>query len=135
MVPEMDKKGYDIDFSVGIIDSSSVLGPIIPPSILMVILASITEISVGALFISGIIPGVIFMLGLLIPTWIAARKRSYPTREERLSYNQVLIRTAKAVPTLLMPVIILGGVFSGVFSVTEASAVAVGYAFLFGMIS
>ncbi len=134
MVPEMEKKGYDLDFSAGIIASSSVLGPIIPPSILMVILASITGISVGALFISGIVPGVIFILGLMIPTWILARRRRYPTREERLPFNQVLIRTAKAVPALLMPVIILGGVFAGVFSVTEASAVAVSYAFLFGMI-
>lgn len=134
MVPEMDKKGYDKDFSGGVIAAASVLGPIIPPSILMIILASITGISVGALFLSGVIPGLIFILVLMIPTWIMARKRNFPTREERFTSREIIVRIAKAVPALFMPVIILGGVFTGIFSVTEASAVAVGYAFTFGFV-
>lgn len=134
MVPQMDKKGYDKDFSSGVIAAASVLGPIIPPSILMIILASITGISVGALFLSGVVPGLLFVLVLMIPTWLIARKRNYPTREEAFSPREVVLRITRSVPALVMPVIILGGVFAGVFSVTEASAVAVGYAFVFGLV-
>lgn len=134
MVPEMNKKGYDEEFGCGVIAAASVLGPIIPPSILMIILASISGISVGALFIAGIIPGLIFVLALMVPTWITAKRRNYPTREGSIPAREALVRTLQAIPALFMPVIILGGVFSGVFSVTEASAVAVGYAFLFGLV-
>jgi C4-dicarboxylate transporter DctM subunit len=134
MIPEMRKKGYDIDFSAGVIASASVLGPIIPPSILMIIVGSITDISVGALFISGFIPGLIFGLGLMIMVWIIARKKMYPRREERFQSKEIMIRGLRAIPAFFMPIIILGGVFSGVFSVTEASSVAVGYAFLYGMV-
>jgi len=134
LVPEMTRKGYDLSFSCGVIAASSVLGPIIPPSILMIILASITGISVGGLFIAGILPGVIFMLALMIPTWVVARRHGYPIREERIKFYEGALRAIRAIPAMLMPVIILGGVFSGVFSVTEASAVSVGYAFLFGLL-
>lgn len=135
MVPQMDKKGYDKDFSCGVIAAASVLGPIIPPSILMIILASITGISVGALFLSGILPGLLFVLALMVPTWLIARKRNYPTREERFPFKIIVLKLSKSLPALAMPVIILGGVFAGIFSVTEASAVAVAYAFLFGLIT
>jgi len=134
MIPEMKKKGYDIDFSAGVIASASVLGPIIPPSILMIIVGSITGISVGALFVSGFIPGLIFGFGLMITAWIIARKKMYPRREEHFQWKEVVIRGLSAIPAFFMPVIILGGVFSGVFSVTEASSVAVGYAFFYGMV-
>jgi tripartite ATP-independent transporter DctM subunit len=134
MIPEMRKKGYDIDFSAGVIASASVLGPIIPPSILMIIVSSITDISVGALFISGFLPGLIFGFGLMTMVWIIARKKMYPRREERFQLKEIMIRGLRAIPAFFMPIIILGGVFSGVFSVTEASSVAVGYAFFYGMV-
>lgn len=134
MVPEMNKKGYDIDFSAGVIASASILGPIIPPSILMIIIGSITNISVGALFVSGFIPGLIIGIGLMITAWIIARKRRYPRREKRFQLKEVAKRGLGAIPALFMPIIILGGVFGGVFSVTEASSVAVGYAFFYGMV-
>lgn len=134
MIPEMDKKGYSVEFSVGVIASSSILGPIIPPSILMIIIGSITNISVGALFVSGFIPGLIIGLGLMITAWIISKRRNYPRREEHLRIKETIERGVKAIPAFFMPVIILGGVFSGIFSVTEASSVAVGYAFFYGMI-
>ena len=134
MIPEMNKKGYDIEFSAGVIASASVLGPIIPPSILMIIVGSITNISVGALFVSGFIPGLIIGFGLMIIAWVIAKKKNYPRREERFNLGEVIKRGLRAIPAFFMPVIILGGVFSGVFSVTEASSVAVGYAFFYGMI-
>jgi tripartite ATP-independent transporter DctM subunit len=134
MIPEMNKKGYDIDFSAGVIAAASVLGPIIPPSILMIIVGSITNISVGALFVSGFIPGLIIGFGLMITAWVIARKKGYPRREERFNLTVVIKRGLMAIPAFFMPVIILGGVFAGIFSVTEASSVAVGYAFFYGMI-
>jgi len=134
LIPEMKKKGYDIDFSAGVIASASILGPIIPPSILMIVVGSITGISVGALFVSGFIPGLIFGFGLMITAWIIAEKKNYPRREEHFQWREILLRGLKAIPAFFMPVIILGGVFAGVFSVTEASSVAVGYAFFYGVI-
>ena len=134
MIPEMNKKGYDTDFSAGVIASASVLGPIIPPSILMIIVGSITNISVGALFVSGFIPGLIIGFGLMITAWVIARKKMYPRREERFGFKDVTGRGIRAIPAFFMPVIILGGVFAGIFSVTEASSVAVGYAFLYGIV-
>jgi tripartite ATP-independent transporter DctM subunit len=134
MIPEMEKKGYDTDFGAGVIASASILGPIIPPSILMIIVGSITDISVGALFVSGFIPGLIFGLGLMIMAWVIARKKRYPKREETFQWGEILSRGLRAVPAFFMPIIILGGVFSGVFSVTEASSVAVAYAFFYGII-
>jgi len=134
MIPEMNKKGYDIDFSAGVIASASVLGPIIPPSILMIIVGSITNISVGALFVSGFIPGLIIGFGLMITVWVIARKKMYPRREERFGFEDVAGRGIRAIPAFFMPVIILGGVFGGIFSVTEASSVAVGYAFFYGVV-
>lgn len=133
LIPEMNKKGYDIEFSAGVIAAASVLGPIIPPSILMIIVGSITNVSVGALFVSGFIPGLIIGFGLMIMAWIIARKKGYPRREERFKLKEVIKRGFGAIPAFFMPVIILGGVFAGVFSVTEASSVAVGYAFFYGM--
>jgi len=133
MVPEMNKKGYDIEFSAGVIAAASILGPIIPPSILMIIVGSITNISVGALFVSGFIPGLIIGFGLMITAWVIARRRGYPRREERYKGREMVLRGLRALPAIFMPVIILGGVFLGVFSVTEASSVAVGYAFCYGL--
>ena len=134
LVPEMNKKGYDIEFSAGVIASASILGPIIPPSILMIIVGSITNISVGALFVSGFIPGLIIGFGLMIMAWVIAKKKNYPRREEHFKLGEVIKRGLQAIPAFFMPVIILGGIFSGIFSVTEASSVAVGYAFFYGMI-
>jgi tripartite ATP-independent transporter DctM subunit len=134
IIPKMKEKGYDIDFTAGVVASASVLGPIIPPSITMIILGMLTGTSVAALFVSGFIPGLIIAFGLMGLVNIIAKKKKYPRREESLHLKEIMIRGFRALPALFMPVIILGGVFSGVASVTEASAVAVGYAFFYGLV-
>jgi tripartite ATP-independent transporter DctM subunit len=89
---------------------------------------------VATLFVSGFIPGLIIAFGLMVVVYIIAKKKKYPRREERLPLREIIIRGFRALPALFMPVVILGGVFAGVVSVTEASAVAVGYAFFYGLV-
>ncbi len=134
LIPKMEEKGYDRDFSCGVVASASILGPIIPPSITMIMLGMLTGTSVATLFVAGFIPGLIIAFGLMVVVYIIAKKKNYPRREERLSLKEIIIRGFRALPALFMPVVILGGVFAGVVSVTEASAVAVGYAFFYGLI-
>ncbi len=95
----------------------------------MIILGMLTGVSVTALFVSGFTPGLIISFSLMALVPIIAKKKNYPRREERLVLREIVVRGFKALPALFMPVIILGAVFAGVASVTEASAVAVGYAF------
>jgi tripartite ATP-independent transporter DctM subunit len=132
MIPMMKEKGFDDDFSAAVTASAAVIGPIIPPSIPMVIYGLITGTSIGALFISGFFPGVLLGLGLMGVAYLIARKRKYPTRVRRLSLHEIYRTVLFALVPLLMPVIILGGILGGIFTATEASAVAVAYALLIG---
>jgi len=132
MIPMMKEKGFDDDFSAAVTASAAVIGPIIPPSIPMVIYGLITGTSIGALFISGFFPGVLLGFGLMGVAYLIARKRKYPTRERRLSLHEIYRTVLFALVPLLMPVIILGGILGGIFTATEASAVAVAYALLIG---
>ncbi len=126
MLPEMRRRGYNIDFAAGIMAASGSLGPIIPPSIMMVVLATISNISVGGMFLGGILPGVVMALGLMVACYIHARRGgdvyldSQPFTLGRLGRSFV-----QAVPAFVMPVIIVGGIVGGVFTPTEAAAVAV----------
>ncbi len=127
MIPAMIKKGYDPDFVTSIQASSGTIGPIIPPSIPMVVLGYIAGISVGDLFLGGIIPGILIGVSLMLVTfWHARKGDAYvgdgaPTRRH-------FVRTAlNALPALGLPVIILGGIFAGIFTPTEAAVVAVFY--------
>lgn len=135
MVPEMRRRGYDEEFTCGVIAASSVLGPIIPPSILMVIYSGVADVSLGALFLAGFVPGIIMALGLMTVASFTAKRRGCPVRTEPVSWREVGVKAGRAVPALFMPVIILGGVFSGVFSVTEAAAVAAGYGLVYGLVT
>ena len=132
MIPMMKEKGFDSDFSAAVTASAAVMGPIIPPSIPMVIYGLITGTSVGALFLSGFIPGVMIGFGLMGVAYFMARKRKYPTRERRLTLHEIYRIVLYALVPLFMPVIILGGILGGIFTATEASAVAVAYALLIG---
>jgi tripartite ATP-independent transporter DctM subunit len=132
LIPMMKEKGFDDDFSAAVTASAAVMGPIIPPSIPMVIYGLITGTSVGALFLSGFIPGVVVGFGLMGVAYVIARKRKYPTRERRLTLHEISKITLLALVPLFMPVIILGGILGGIFTATEASAVAVAYALLIG---
>lgn len=132
LIPMMKEKGFDSDFSAAVTASAAVMGPIIPPSIPMVIYGLITATSVGALFLSGFIPGVLIGFGLMGVAYFMARKRKYPTRERRLTLHEIYRTVLLALVPLFMPVIILGGILGGIFTATEASAVAVAYALLIG---
>ena len=131
MIPAMIREGYHKDFAVAVNAAASSMGPIIPPSIMMVIYGSIANVSIAKLFLAGIIPGIMIGISLMMVAYVIAVRRGYPA-EKRASLPEVLRSIRAASVALGMPVIVLGGMFSGVFTATEAGAVAVVYALLIG---
>ena len=133
LIPTMLEQGYDRDYSAAVCASASVIGPIIPPSIVMVVYAMTASISIGGLFIAGIVPGILLGLSLMIVAYIYAIKRNYQSRKEAISFFKFIVICKRAILPLLMPIIILGGILFGIFTPTEAAAVAVAYAFFIGV--
>lgn len=127
----MKDAGYDRDFSVAITGASSTIGPIFPPSIPMVIFGLVAGVSVGRLFLGGVVPGVVMTLALMAMVWIYARKRNYP-RTPFPTFRQFVRAIMDAFLPLMTPTILLGGIWSGWFTPTEAAAVAVAYALILG---
>jgi len=133
LIPSMTKE-YDVDFGSGVCAGASTIGPIIPPSIPMVIYAlAAGGVSIAGLFLAGVIPGVLMGVGMMAIAYVIARRRHYPVRPHALPLRELLIRFWHVIPALLMPVIIVGGILGGVFTATEAAAVAVAYAILIGL--
>jgi len=132
MIPAMKRKGYDGPFAAALQAGAGALGPIIPPSVLMVIYGAIGNVSVAALFLGGFVPGIIIGIGLMGLVFLVARSRNYP-REPRVGLRELGARFSAALLALFMPIIILGGVFSGIFTATESAAVAVTYAVIVGI--
>ena len=130
MIPAMEKNGYTRKFAAAITAASSVIGPIIPPSGIMIIYAYVMGESVAALFAAGIVPGILVGVGLMLVTTFMARKGQLPAASTRATWSQRGQASLKAFFPLLTPVIILGGILAGIFTPTEASAVAVAYAVL-----
>jgi C4-dicarboxylate transporter DctM subunit len=129
----MKDNGYDWRFSAAITAASSTIGPVIPPSIPLVIYGYLTEVSVSRLFLAGVIPGVLMGLALMVAVYFVSRRRRYP-RDARSPWKDI-IRTGKAAALpLLTPAIIVGGILSGQFTPTEASVVACLYALLLGLV-
>ena len=131
MIPAMKKNGFDADYAVAVNASASAMGPIIPPSIMMVIYGSIANVSIANLFLGGFVPGLMVAAGLMAMAYVLANKRGYPA-PPRSELPPVLPAFRDALWALAMPVIILGGIFSGVFTATEAGVVAVAYATIVG---
>jgi len=133
MVRMMDKAGYDRAYAAALTASTAIVGPIIPPSIIMIIYALQDEhVSVGALFIAGFIPGLLIAAAMSWVNWWVCRRRGFRSNEPRPSGREMLMNTIKAVPALFLVVIILVGIRFGVFTPTEASVVAVFYALFCG---
>jgi tripartite ATP-independent transporter DctM subunit len=132
-IEAMRKAGYDDDFSVGITAASSIIGPIIPPSVPAVIYGAMAGVSVGGLFIGGIIPGILMAFSLTVLVYIIAIKRNYPRLAKRSTFKEIFISFIQAVPALLTPMIIIGGIWTGVFTPTESASVAVLYAIILGL--
>lgn len=132
MIPAMEKEGYEKHYASAIIASAAVIGPIIPPSIPMVVFALITNLSVGALFLGGVFPGVLIGLGLMGINYFVARKRGYGWVEGKVTLRVLYQTFLGAFIPMLMPLIIIGGILGGIFTPTEAAAVAVAYALLVG---
>lgn len=130
LIPAMEKNGYTRRFAAAITAASSVIGPIIPPSGIMIIYAYVMGESVAALFLGGMIPGIMVGVGLMIVTGYLAKKNDFPVASKRATWRERLGAAARAFFPLLTPVIILGGILAGVFTPTEASAVAVAYALI-----
>jgi C4-dicarboxylate transporter DctM subunit len=127
LIPQMVRKGYDRDFATVLTICTAILAPIIPPSIVAVIYAWMADESVAAIFAGGYVPGLLVALGMAVPTFIIARQRNYP-REPAPTLRSFLDALWQALPGLMIPVIIMGGIVAGLFTPTEAAAVAVVYA-------
>jgi len=132
MIPAMKKEGYDADFSCAITAASSTVGPIIPPSVPMIIVATLSGLSVGRLFLAGAIPGFLLGFGLMAVTYLIAKKKNYP-KHPKSNFKQIISGFFDTFWSLLMTFIILFGIIGGVFTPTEASIIAVIYALLVGM--
>ena len=134
MQPELRRRRYDIDFSAAIIACAGSLAQVIPPSLMMVVVALVSNLSVGAMFLAGVLPGLMTVPGLLAAAWLHARRGGPQYREVDPFTGARLGRTfVRALPALGMPVIIIGGIVGGVFTPTEAAAVAVLYGLVVAM--
>ncbi|HEX4883676.1 MAG TPA: TRAP transporter large permease subunit, partial [Casimicrobiaceae bacterium] len=128
LLPAMVRQGYPNKFGVGVIGTAGALGILIPPSIVMVIYAVSTNSSIGRLFIAGIVPGLMLAGLLLIVTWVVAKKRNYP-RLPRATFREMLAAFRESVWGLFLIVVVIGGIYTGIFTPTEAAAMSAMYAF------
>ena len=132
LIPAMKKEGYDSDFSAAVTATSSTIGPVIPPSIPFIIYGVLGEVSIASLFLAGFVPGILLGLFQMVVIWFYAQKRQYPKRS-RPSFREGMRVSLDAFLVLLMPIIILGGILSGIFTPTESACIAVFYALFIGL--
>jgi tripartite ATP-independent transporter DctM subunit len=133
-IPAMTKE-YDKDFAASITAGAATIGPIIPPSIPMIVYATSTSgVSIAGLFLCGVIPGIMMGLGMMAIAYHLARKRQYPVRRTRITVREFFSRCWHALPGIMMPVIVLGGILGGLFTATEAGAISAVYAVCVGLL-
>ncbi len=133
LIPQMKKQGFSSSFSVAVTACSSVMGVIIPPSILMVVWGGLMTVSIGGLFLAGVIPGMLVALSQMATVYVYAKIYNYPIYA-RSTFKEAMISIFQATLPLMTPMIIVGGIVAGFFTPTEASAVAVLYSLLLGLV-
>lgn len=131
LIPAMKEEGYDAGFAVGVTAASATIGPIIPPSIVMIIYSSMTGISIAALFVAGILPGLAIGGALMVIVALISRRRNYP-HQEKMPWRPRICVIWGAIPALMAPLIILGGIISGLYTPTEAGVIACVYGLFVG---
>ena len=134
MIPEMERRGYRRDFSTALATASGPIGQMIPPSIPMVIWGVVSEESISQLFLAGIVPGLLIAAGLMVLCWVSARRMGVARAEARSTRAELWAAVADGKWALAAPVIILGGIYGGIFTPTEAAAVGVLYGLIVGLV-
>ena len=133
LIPGMEKDGYPKDFSAAVTAASSIIGPIIPPSIIMIVYSYIMEVSTGALFAAGVVPGLTMGFALMAMTSFLAKRRGYP-KQKKASLKEVMTAGRSSFLPLLTPIIILAGILFSIVSPTEAAIIAVAYALVLSLV-
>ncbi|WP_099159634.1 TRAP transporter large permease [Virgibacillus ndiopensis] len=133
MIPAMNREGYDVRFSASLVATAATIGPIIPPSIVLILFGVIASVSIGDLFIAGVIPGLLMGIGLMGYSYYVGKKNNYRSSDRRATFKEIVIGAKDAILALIMPVIIIGGIVSGIFTATESGVIAVVYALIIGM--
>lgn len=133
MIPAMTKEGYDVRFSSSLVATAATIGPIIPPSIVLILYGVIASVSIGDLFVAGIIPGLAMGVGLMIYSYFVGKKNDYRSADRRATFKEIAVGAKDAVLALIMPIIIIGGIVSGIFTATESGVIAVLYALIISL--
>lgn len=133
MIPAMINRGYKKDFAAAVAGSGGGLGIVIPPSIPMIIYGVVTGVSIGDMFLAGFLPGILLSLLMILLVYIISKKRGYVGTGEKFNFGRLIKAIREAIWALLAPVIILGGIYSGVFTPTEAAVIAVVYGLIVGL--
>lgn len=133
MIPSMEKHGYDKSYSATVAAASGILGNIIPPSLTMVVYGVTASVSIGSLFLSGIIPGVMITVMLMGLNYVICKRRGVARETRRYTAREALSIFWQSILALMVPIIILGGIYSGIFTATESAAIACLYGALVGM--
>ncbi len=128
----MEKKGYPKKFAAAVSLSASTITAIIPPSIILIVYAVVAEVSIGRLFLAGILPGLTIGILLMLYIYLISFKKDFPREESRSSFKEILVALKAAIIPFFMPIIILGGILTGIFTPTEAGAIAVLYVLIIG---
>lgn len=132
LIPAMVKDGYDPDYAVGVTAASSCVGPIIPPSVPMIMAGTLTGISVSKMFVAGMLPGILMGIGMCVVAYVISKKRNYPKNERRSTLREILHSGKEAFWALMMTVLVLVCILTGIVTPTEASIIAVVFAMIIG---